>query len=75
MEERKEFGGVMETCPTCDGTGEVHSHNPKCWECNGKGVVGWKADEMLLEEIALLRQRIDQLEREKRGIGPDDQYA
>lgn len=29
----------METCPTCDGTGEVHSHNPKCWECRGKGKV------------------------------------
>jgi DnaJ-class molecular chaperone len=29
----------METCPTCDGTGEVHSHNPKCWTCRGRGVV------------------------------------
>jgi len=28
-----------------------------------------------VEEITSLRQRIDQLEREKRGIGPDDQYA
>jgi DnaJ-class molecular chaperone len=26
-------------CPTCDGTGEVHSHNPKCWDCDGKKVV------------------------------------
>lgn len=34
-----------------------------------------QVDEMRLEEIALLRQRIDQLEREKRGIGPEDQYA
>jgi RecJ-like exonuclease len=24
-------------CVTCDGTGEVHSHNPKCWDCNGYG--------------------------------------
>jgi DnaJ-class molecular chaperone len=22
-------------CPTCDGTGEVHSHNPICWTCHG----------------------------------------
>lgn len=29
----------METCSTCDGTGEVHSHNPICWTCRGKGVV------------------------------------
>jgi hypothetical protein len=34
-----------------------------------------QVDEMRLEEIASLRQRIDQMEREKRGIGPDDQYA
>lgn len=33
-------------CVTCDGTGEVHSHNPKCWDCRGQGfIVGgnkWK---------------------------------
>ena len=34
-----------------------------------------QVDEMRLEEIASLRQRVDQLEREKRGIGPEDQYA
>lgn len=26
-------------CPSCDGTGEVHSHNPKCWSCRGTGLV------------------------------------
>ena len=26
-------------CPICDGSGEVHSHNPRCWECNGSGMV------------------------------------
>lgn len=25
------------TCSECDGTGEVHSHNPKCDACNGTG--------------------------------------
>lgn len=25
-------------CVCCGGTGEVHSHNPKCWDCNGTGV-------------------------------------
>lgn len=24
-------------CPTCDGTGKVHSHNPLCWTCGGSG--------------------------------------
>ena len=32
-------------------------------------------EEMQREEIASLRKRIDELEREKRGIGSDDQYA
>ncbi len=27
------------SCPTCDGTGEVHSHNPRCWSCHGIGEV------------------------------------
>jgi RecJ-like exonuclease len=30
---------AMVTCPECDGTGEVHSHNPKCWGCSGRGKV------------------------------------
>lgn len=34
-----------------------------------------QVDEMRLEEIASLRERIDQLEREKRGIGSGDQCA
>lgn len=30
---------ALVTCPTCDGTGEVHSHNPRCWDCSGQGKV------------------------------------
>lgn len=26
-------------CPTCDNTGKVHSHNDKCWDCNGTGFI------------------------------------
>ena len=26
-----------EQCDNCDGTGEVHSHNPRCWVCHGSG--------------------------------------
>ena len=26
-------------CETCAGTGEVHSHNPVCWDCHGGGKV------------------------------------
>lgn len=30
---------LMKTCDTCDGSGKVHSHNPLCWTCGGKGYV------------------------------------
>ncbi len=30
---------LLETCRTCGGSGEVHSHNPKCWGCSGLGYV------------------------------------
>jgi hypothetical protein len=26
-------------CDNCDGSGKVHSHNPECWECDGRGWV------------------------------------
>lgn len=26
-------------CETCGGSGTVHSHNPKCWDCNGTGQI------------------------------------
>lgn len=26
-------------CETCGGSGKVHSHNPKCWDCAGQGSV------------------------------------
>lgn len=39
----------MEKCPTCDGTGEVHSHNPICWTCQGSG-------ETTLEKAAQVRR-------------------
>lgn len=35
----------MEKCQTCRGTGEVHSHNPKCWDCDGKGMIPSKQTE------------------------------
>ena len=28
-----------EVCKECDGSGQIHSHNPKCYDCNGKGKV------------------------------------
>jgi hypothetical protein len=24
-------------CVVCDGSGQVHNHNPKCWDCKGTG--------------------------------------
>jgi DnaJ-class molecular chaperone len=29
----------LEVCGMCRGTGEIHSHNPKCPECDGKRLV------------------------------------
>ncbi len=26
---------ALADCPTCGGTGDVHSHNPICWDCEG----------------------------------------
>lgn len=45
----------MESCPTCDGSGEVHSHNPKCWDCKGRGTVtAEKAEQLRQEEKRLI---------------------
>lgn len=30
---------TKEKCPVCDGTGEVHSHNSRCFGCGGRGSV------------------------------------
>lgn len=45
-----------ETCDECDGTGEVHSHNPKCWDCCG---FGW----VLPEHLRLHRDVLNGLEQ------------
>lgn len=37
--------------------------------------VAQQIDEMRVQEIQALRKRVDELEREKRGIGPEGQYA
>lgn len=36
IEEDPEAYG-QEQCENCDSTGQVHSHNPTCWVCKGKG--------------------------------------
>lgn len=30
---------IYTICKECNGTGEVHSHNPTCWECSGRGTI------------------------------------
>lgn len=47
-----------EKCPTCDGTGEVHSHNPICWTCKGSGEVN--------SDRAAKARRIEQLQTQKK---------
>lgn len=54
-----------EKCTTCDGTGEVHSHNLRCWSCSGRGYVARTyagqgaliADEVLVAELRKVLQR------------------
>lgn len=55
MFENKMLEIKMVECPTCDGTGEVHSHNPKCWDCKGKGKIT-KEKEL---EIRKLEKAVD----------------
>lgn len=35
--ELRKADNILVKCPTCDGTGDVHSHNPRCWDCGGTG--------------------------------------
>lgn len=43
-------------CPTCDGSGEIHSHNPRCLTCRGHGkVTPEKAAEARAEEERMER--------------------
>lgn len=28
-------------CRTCNGTGQIHSHNPNCYDCEGSGIKGF----------------------------------
>ncbi len=37
----------LELCDTCDGTGEVHSHNPTCWTCDGSGALPKSVDKRI----------------------------
>ena len=37
--DRIDRGLSRKTCNNCDGTGKVHSHNPLCWVCGGRGFV------------------------------------
>ena len=34
---REALAATGETCPMCDGDGEIHSHNPRCPRCKGRG--------------------------------------
>ncbi len=38
-------------CESCDGTGEIHSHNPKCMSCSGTGKVRDENEALDAEEV------------------------
>ena len=52
---------AKETCSYCGGTGQVPSHNPKCWECNGIGYrvngVEWNPPNGTAEEVHMAFER------------------
>lgn len=54
MASKKTIPEGKVACKECHGTGEVHSHNPKCWECNGSGYVDPPKLEVEVESLALL---------------------
>jgi len=55
----------MVTCPDCDGTGEVHSHNPKCPACRGTGLVSEEKAKAMEEFQKFLDKTVP-----NRGIPP-----
>ena len=56
----------MITCPECDGSGEVHSHNPKCPACVGSGMVS----EEKARELEQIQKRMNESSSRFRGIPP-----
>ncbi len=44
-------------CITCDGTGEVHSHNSKCWSCNGSRKVDYETAVKCIKEQMIPHMR------------------
>lgn len=39
LPEDRNPSGLWRKCNSCDGTGEIHSHNPSCMDCGGSGDV------------------------------------
>lgn len=60
--KRPEFA---EDCKECEGSGEVHSHNPKCYDCCG---FGW----VLPESRRLHRDTMEALEQIDAAIFSSD---
>lgn len=46
-------------CEDCDGTGKVHSHNPKCTACDGTGKVRDEEEELNAEEVLTAAMHAD----------------
>lgn len=45
-------------CPSCDGTGEIHSHNPLCRTCHGTGRATPEAAKAHLDSEASINKHI-----------------
>lgn len=53
--QRIEVVDPNKKCQLCDGTGEVHSHNPICWDCGG---TGHRTMELFRYQIEVLKDAI-----------------
>lgn len=47
---------TLEKCRCCDGSGEVHSHNPRCWVCGGLGLTTKEKNEEQKRQEKLMGQ-------------------
>lgn len=75
---------MLYKCVTCNGTGEVHSHNPRCWDCHGSGKTNKATAEKAIREqvmptiiriMWLSRRQFDEAEQQAEILRLLDIYS